>query len=481
MAVRITLQAPGGKSLAVDLKDGVYRIGREKPADVVIPDATVSGNHAELQIRGNDWMIRDLGSTNGTFVNETQIRAVTKVKASDSVRLGSVALTLAPPPIAGQAVQTVKTPGAGAEKIRAARQAARKMQWNLRYFIAGLEAILFLLVLFSFVQLYSANSAAKQWLINRYRLFASQYIHVLNAPVSQVPPPILDESLVDAMVADRDGRILFPAEGVKVNPLIDPKTKSIHANAKIGFITLPGTANDKDVSLRSYPVRAGGELVGFVMARPGTTEASPVKFVLMLFLLAAGVSLILLFFALKPVNALVRSQLESLRLKISPFASGFVDALPESDTFEEVNVLAEEIEGAIRTAKTQGTARPGAAGGRGGELQPLLADLFAKSNIPHAFVDQDFKMVSSSGTLQRIAELTRASSGQSIFDAGMTSVQSKQLIQIIGDARRDGAATATMALTVDGATTSVEVTVRQLQHPSTGGQLFGIIFNPRAE
>lgn len=49
------------------------RIGRRPGNDIVIPDPYVSGQHATIEIVGNEVRITDLGSTNGTFINTTKI------------------------------------------------------------------------------------------------------------------------------------------------------------------------------------------------------------------------------------------------------------------------------------------------------------------------------------------------------------------------------------------------------------------------
>lgn len=49
------------------------RIGRRAGNDIVVPDAYVSGQHAVIEIIGADVRITDLGSTNGTFIDETKV------------------------------------------------------------------------------------------------------------------------------------------------------------------------------------------------------------------------------------------------------------------------------------------------------------------------------------------------------------------------------------------------------------------------
>ena len=56
---------PGAFSLA----RGTTVIGRDAAADIVLPVTAVSRRHAELTKHGNTFVVRDLGSRNGTLVN----------------------------------------------------------------------------------------------------------------------------------------------------------------------------------------------------------------------------------------------------------------------------------------------------------------------------------------------------------------------------------------------------------------------------
>ena len=50
-------------------------IGRSPECDVFLDDVTVSRRHAELMREGERFVIRDLGSLNGTFVNRRRIES----------------------------------------------------------------------------------------------------------------------------------------------------------------------------------------------------------------------------------------------------------------------------------------------------------------------------------------------------------------------------------------------------------------------
>jgi pSer/pThr/pTyr-binding forkhead associated (FHA) protein len=70
------------------------RIGRGPGATLRMPDVSVSRRHAELRNVGDGWMLRDLGSMNGTYLNGLRITTPVRVRAGDHVRFGAVSYTL---------------------------------------------------------------------------------------------------------------------------------------------------------------------------------------------------------------------------------------------------------------------------------------------------------------------------------------------------------------------------------------------------
>ena len=61
-------------------------------ADIIIDDPALSRRHFEVETRGNEFFIRDLDSSNGTFVNGDQIRE-TPLSAGDKIQVGETTLT----------------------------------------------------------------------------------------------------------------------------------------------------------------------------------------------------------------------------------------------------------------------------------------------------------------------------------------------------------------------------------------------------
>ncbi|OGQ14016.1 MAG: hypothetical protein A3B70_02750 [Deltaproteobacteria bacterium RIFCSPHIGHO2_02_FULL_40_11] len=65
------------------------RFGRGSRSDLSIDDKSVSGEHAEVIVKGQEVQIVDLKSTNGTYVNDQKISEPMVLKEGDTVRIGT--------------------------------------------------------------------------------------------------------------------------------------------------------------------------------------------------------------------------------------------------------------------------------------------------------------------------------------------------------------------------------------------------------
>ena len=75
--------------LALPRGDRVFLIGRCPDCDLSLANMTVSWRHAELRLRGPDWVLVDLDSTNGTHVNGWRAGTGFPVRPGDWVRFGT--------------------------------------------------------------------------------------------------------------------------------------------------------------------------------------------------------------------------------------------------------------------------------------------------------------------------------------------------------------------------------------------------------
>lgn len=75
-----------------DLDKTVIRIGRVAEMDIQIDDVSVSRRQAEIQQDGAGWVVRDIGSSNGTFVNGERLAGDRPLKAGDEIAIGKYSL-----------------------------------------------------------------------------------------------------------------------------------------------------------------------------------------------------------------------------------------------------------------------------------------------------------------------------------------------------------------------------------------------------
>lgn len=75
------------------LREGQNIIGSGGDADIILKDSSVSARHASIRYRDQKFLLTDLDSLNGTFVNEDREGAArAELKDSDVIRIGGVSL-----------------------------------------------------------------------------------------------------------------------------------------------------------------------------------------------------------------------------------------------------------------------------------------------------------------------------------------------------------------------------------------------------
>lgn len=76
-----------GKTFPID--EDELTLGRSSDNKVVINNATVSSHHASIKREGDNYVLRDLGSTNGTRVNSREVKEAI-LRPKDLIQVGSV-------------------------------------------------------------------------------------------------------------------------------------------------------------------------------------------------------------------------------------------------------------------------------------------------------------------------------------------------------------------------------------------------------
>jgi pSer/pThr/pTyr-binding forkhead associated (FHA) protein len=70
-------------------------VGRGAECELRLDDTYVSQEHARIFAKDGSWYVEDLGSTNGTFVNEQRLAAPAMLTSGDRIRVGTTVLELA--------------------------------------------------------------------------------------------------------------------------------------------------------------------------------------------------------------------------------------------------------------------------------------------------------------------------------------------------------------------------------------------------
>ena len=115
---KLVILTQGMTDRAHELKADRTTIGRVEDNLFQIVEPSVSSHHCEVLLRGNDVIVKDLDSTNGTFINGERITE-SVLQPGQTLRLGNVELRLdtGAPPAAGAARTAAPAPaGAPAKK-----------------------------------------------------------------------------------------------------------------------------------------------------------------------------------------------------------------------------------------------------------------------------------------------------------------------------------------------------------------------------
>jgi serine phosphatase RsbU (regulator of sigma subunit)/pSer/pThr/pTyr-binding forkhead associated (FHA) protein len=108
MPSELLIQCPDGQVKTVPLTGERLSIGRSSAAELCFPeDAGLSRQHFAFESEDEGWTVRDLGSKNGTFVNNIPLKAKLQLKPGDRITAGHLVVVFEPD--AANAVQNVVT------------------------------------------------------------------------------------------------------------------------------------------------------------------------------------------------------------------------------------------------------------------------------------------------------------------------------------------------------------------------------------
>ena len=113
---KLVILSPGMTGRSHELKVDKTTIGRVDDNSFPITESSVSSHHCEVLLRGQDVIVNDLNSTNGTFINGDKISGEAVLKPGQILRLGQIELRLEVEGMAAAAPAPGATPSPPSKK-----------------------------------------------------------------------------------------------------------------------------------------------------------------------------------------------------------------------------------------------------------------------------------------------------------------------------------------------------------------------------
>jgi uncharacterized protein YraI len=211
LPIRLRMQVGSSVGQVYTMMGDLLTIGRAQDNDVMLDDPQVSRYHAHLMRHGDEIIIEDLGSTNGTLVNGRRISGPHVLQPSETIAVGASVFSVegfAAPSTVGMLPQTLtardfpsparQSPAAAPQPAVPAAQAAGEAPWQAIGWVAGLLIVVMLIL---------ALAGLTAWLLTRNgaQTPASIPSVFIQTPVTGSQVPANQPVIVNATASDPNG------------------------------------------------------------------------------------------------------------------------------------------------------------------------------------------------------------------------------------------------------------------------------------
>jgi uncharacterized protein YraI len=211
LPIKLRMQVGSSIGQVYTMVGDLLTIGRAQDNDVVLDDPQVSRYHAHLMRHGDEIIIEDLGSTNGTLVNGRRIAGPHVLQPSETIAVGASVFSVegfAAPSTVGMLPQTLTArdfPGAARQSPAAPQQPAvpvaqtgGETPWQAIGWLAGLLIVVMLIL---------ALAGLTAWLLTRNRAQTPASIPsvFIQTPVTGSQVPTNQPVIVNATASDPNG------------------------------------------------------------------------------------------------------------------------------------------------------------------------------------------------------------------------------------------------------------------------------------
>jgi hypothetical protein len=202
--VRLRMQLGPTIGQVYTMLGNTLTLGRAQDNDVVLDDPQVSRHHARVIRRGDQIIVEDLGSTNGTLVNQRRITGQHILQPTETIAVGGSVFTVegfpAPDTVAVRPVRErdAPPPPPVREHVQQAPQSREESPWLAIGWLGGLLIVVVLIL---------TLAGLTAWLLTRDRVQATPTTPsvFIQSPVAGSQVPVNEPVIVNATASDPDG------------------------------------------------------------------------------------------------------------------------------------------------------------------------------------------------------------------------------------------------------------------------------------